>query len=169
MATMQKNVALFVLVAATAPAADLPDSWLLRQPDIVVRQMEFIYAGDIWTPTRSGAEPHRLPYTPEVESSLRFSPERNQIASMRNCDVLGGVERRLSWHRHYDGAVGWTPDGGKLSIHSGPWTAAPSCFPRTTAGPSHSPQCAQRTRASRPMDAASFPVPTSSRPGRNSL
>ena len=126
---MQKNFALFILVAARVLATDLADSRLLRQPGISARQIAFIYAGDIWTATRSGAEPRRLTHTPDVESSPRFSPDGNQIAFTRNGDVylmpaLGGAERRLTWHPQYDGAIGWTPDGGKLIIHSERWKGA---------------------------------------------
>jgi C-terminal processing protease CtpA/Prc len=123
---MQKKFALFILFAAAAPAADLSSSRLLRQPDISAHQIAFIYAGDVWTATRSGTEPRRLTHTPGAESSPRFSPDGRQIAFTRNGDVYvmlatGGAERRLTWHPQYDGAVGWTPDGRKLIIYSDRW------------------------------------------------
>lgn len=131
---MQTRFALFLLFATTAPAADLSSTRLLRQPDISARQVAFIYGGDVWTATRSGAEPRRLTHTPEVESSPRFSPDGRQIAFTRNGDVYvmpaaGGAERRLTWHPQYDGAVGWTPDGRKLIIHSDRWRGSHDVSP----------------------------------------
>ena len=123
---MQKRFALFVLFAAMAPAADLASSRLLRQPDISARQIAFIYGGDVWTATRSGAQPRRLTHTPEPESFPRFSPDGRHIAFTRSGDVYvmpatGGAERRLTWHPRNDSAVGWTPDGRKLIIYSERW------------------------------------------------
>lgn len=74
MSVMQKNFALFVLFAASAPAADLSSSRLLRQPNVSARQIAFIYAGDVWTANRSGTEPRRLTHTPEAESSPASLP-----------------------------------------------------------------------------------------------
>ncbi|MCX6625416.1 MAG: PDZ domain-containing protein [Acidobacteria bacterium] len=123
---MQKNLALFVLFAAAAPAAALSPSRLLRQPDISAHQIAFIYGGDVWTANRSGTEPRCLTQTPAVESSPRFSPDGRRIAFTRDGDVYvmpatGGAERRLTWHPRQDSAVGWTPDGRKLIIHSYRW------------------------------------------------
>ena len=134
MPVMPTKFALFVLFAATALAADLPSSRLLRQPDVSARQIAFVYGGDVWTATRSGTEPRRLTRTPEAESSPRFSPDGRQIAFARTGDVYvmpatGGVERRLTWHPQSDRAVGWTPDGRKLIVNSDRWRGSHDVSP----------------------------------------
>src|SRR5690349_6079942 len=123
---MHNNFAVLVLFATATPAVDVSSSRLLRQPDISARQIAFIYGGDVWNASRSGAEPRRLTNTPEAESSPRFSPDRRQIAFTRDGDVYvvpsgGGTERRLTWHPREDSVVGWTPDGRKLIVYSERW------------------------------------------------
>jgi C-terminal processing protease CtpA/Prc len=43
--------------------------------------------------------------------------------------ATGGGERRLTWHPQFDGAVGWTPDGRKLIIHSERWRGSHDVSP----------------------------------------
>ena len=110
-------------------ASDASGARLLREPDISAARVAFVYGGDIWTSSRSGADVRRLTSTVEPESSPRFSPDGRLIAFTRQGDVYvmpasGGPERRLTWHPGFDIAVGWAPDGRHIVLESDRWAGA---------------------------------------------
>jgi hypothetical protein len=53
LAYLKTNLALLILLAAALPAAHLPSSRSLREPDISAHQIAFIYAGDLRPPYSS--------------------------------------------------------------------------------------------------------------------
>lgn len=129
--------AALLLHAVSSAASGGSGARLLRQPDISATEVVFIYAGDIWTASRSGSNVRRLTKTPEAESYPRFSPDGRLIAFTRLGDVYvippaGGQGRRLTWHPQYDSAAGWTPGGRRIVMHSerwkGAWDVSPHVF-----------------------------------------
>ena len=123
---MRFIASVFLLLLCAPVYAAESGTRLLREPDVSSTHIVFVYAGDLWTATRSGAKPCRLTHTPEEESSPRFSPDGNLIAFERDNDIYtiptaGGPERRLTWHPRYDTPVAWTPDGRHIVMHSDRW------------------------------------------------
>ncbi len=121
--------AIFLALAAGAADAERAGTRRLRQPGLSAGRIVFIYAGDLWTASRSGGAPTRLTETPEAESYPRFSPDGERLAFARNGEVYlmpaaGGAEKRLTSNPHYDRPVGWTPDGKRVLIHSERWRGA---------------------------------------------
>lgn len=119
-----RPVLLLLLAAGLAVAASPSGTRLLRQPDISEEGLVFVYAGELWSASRTGESPRRLTTTAEAESYPKISPDGKWIAFTRNGDVYvipssGGEERRLTWHPSSDRAAGWTPDSGKILIMSG--------------------------------------------------
>ncbi len=118
-------LALLVLLAPAAPAADAP--LILRSPTLNRTHVVFAFAGDLWSVPRNGGEARRLTTGPGMESSPQFSPDGAQIAFTGEYDgnvdayvvpASGGVPKRLTWHPADDTALGWTPDGKKVLITS---------------------------------------------------
>jgi C-terminal processing protease CtpA/Prc len=132
---MTQALILSAIMASTLSADGRSGARLMRQPDISLQRIAFIYAGDLWTAPRSGGPAHRLTTTAEAESYPRFSPDGKWIAFARHGDIYvipaeGGEERRLTWHPANDRVAGWTPDGQRLLVHSDRLRGALTEFPR---------------------------------------
>src|SRR5579863_8970933 len=119
-------VLLFLLISPevrTAPS----ETRLLRQPDVSKDAVVFVYAGDLWTASRSGGEARRLTSHPGDELYPKFSPDGKWIAFTGeydgNADVYiipseGGEPGRLTYHPGNDQVLGWTPDSKKVLFRS---------------------------------------------------
>lgn len=132
---MIQALILSVFIASTAFAEGAFDARLMRQPDISLHTITFIYGGDLWIAPRGGGLAHRLTTTAEAESFPKFSPDGKWIAFTRHGDIYlipaqGGEERQLTWHPSNDRVAGWTPDGRKLLVHSDRLRGAMTEFPR---------------------------------------
>src|SRR6266540_1227061 len=74
---------LSVSTASTAPTAfaiNVTDTRLLTQPAVSAKSIAFIYAGDLWTCARDGANVRRLTSNAGPVSNPVFSPDGSLIA-----------------------------------------------------------------------------------------
>jgi tricorn protease len=127
----------FTAVAVSA-AAPLEESRLLRQPDIQLDRIVFVYAGDLWTVGRAGGAATRLTSHEGVENFPKFSPDGRTIAFTGeydgNVDAFtvpagGGEPTRLTWHPDRDMVAEWYPDGNSILVRS-PRASTPRRFDR---------------------------------------
>src|ERR1043166_6896614 len=122
--------ALLACLPAALPrsaAAQGAGTRLLRHPAVSKDLVAFEYGGDLWTVSRAGGPPRRLPATPGVETEPQFSPDGSRIAFTAtvagNTDAYvvsaaGGDPKRLTWHPGPDRVRGWTPDGKSVVFGS---------------------------------------------------
>jgi tricorn protease len=112
-----------VLLLATGAADAQIDARLLRQPDVSVTEVAFVYGGDIWVVSKEGGVAHRLSTPMGEESFPRFSPDGQQIAFTGNYDgnrdifvmpTKGGLPTRLTHHPDPDRMLDWYPDGKNI-------------------------------------------------------
>jgi tricorn protease len=117
-----------LLLSPPAAAIDPRDTRLLSEPAISAERIAFVYANDLWTAKRDGADARRLTSHAGVESGPSFSPDGRWIAFTGrydgNTDVFvvpaeGGSPKRLTFHPGADTALGFTPDG-KAVLFSSP-------------------------------------------------
>src|SRR6185437_2631387 len=122
-----KALCLFSLSGLLLPAAD-SNYLLLQRPAMNGNEIVFVYAGDVWSVSKSGGNAIRLTTGVGVETEPVFSPDGAQIAFTGeydgNTDVFvmpasGGVPKRLTYHPGADYAVSWTPDGKYVIFRSG--------------------------------------------------
>jgi len=139
---MSRRAAVRFAMSALAGLIWCASAWsaaplLLRNPSLSQDRIAFVYAGDIWTVSRSGGEARRLTSVGAVSEGPYFSPDGSQIAySTRErglTDVYvigaqGGVPRRLTWDPTGNLAVGWSPDGREVLFSS--THASKSVYPR---------------------------------------
>lgn len=121
------SLALTVFAAAGVAHAAV-HARMLRQPDVSVDRICFVYAGDIWIAPIAGGRAERLSTPAGEESFPRFSPDGRRIAFSANYDgntdvyvmpTEGGLPVRLTHHPDVDRVVDWTPDGGSILYASG--------------------------------------------------
>ena len=100
--------------------AALPETRLIRFPDIWHDQVVFVYAEDLWVSSTKGGPARRLTAHPGGELFPKFSPDGKWIAFTGeydgNADVFvvpaaGGDPKRLTYHPGGDMVLGWSPDG----------------------------------------------------------
>ena len=100
--------------------AALPETRLMRFPDIWHDQVVFVYAEDLWVSSTKGGPARRLTAHPGDELFPKFSPDGKWIAFSGeydgNADVFvvpsaGGEPKRLTYHPAGDMVLGWSPDG----------------------------------------------------------
>src|SRR5690606_12545613 len=105
---------LSVFLFSKAQAQD--ETLLLRNPDISIQHITFVYAGDVWIADKSGENPRRLTVNPGVEQNPMFSPDGQQIAFTGNYDgntdvyivsIYGGTPKRVTFHPTADMLRGW--------------------------------------------------------------
>jgi tricorn protease len=108
----------FLLISTATFAAK--ESRLLRYPDIKGDKIVFVYAGDLWTVSKTGGNALRLTTHQGLETNPYFSPDGKWIAFNAeydgNTDVFiipseGGEPIRLTYHPMPDLVAGWSPDG----------------------------------------------------------
>jgi tricorn protease len=111
---------LLLSLSTAAYAIDVTDTRLLTQPAVSARRVAFIYAGDLWTCDRNGANVRRITSNAGQVSNPVFSPDGSLIAFSAqydgNTDVFlvsadGGIPTRLTWHPGADIVQAFTPDG----------------------------------------------------------
>ena len=111
---------------------------LLRQPDLSLTHVVFVYGADIWVSDLNTNEVQRITSTPAVESNPRFSPDGKMIAFTSNrsgvnevyvVSVEGGTPTRLTWYPADSKALGWTPDGKQI-LYATTRETAPRSFNR---------------------------------------
>jgi tricorn protease len=131
---MMKRLALFfsltlglLLVAGAASAQPQPGPLLLQQPTLSRTQIVFVYAGDLWTVSRSGGDARRLTAGPGLKSHPKFSPDGQSIAYSANTSgnenvyvmpAQGGEPKQLTFAPGRDIVQGWTPDGKQVLFSS---------------------------------------------------
>jgi tricorn protease len=122
-----KALCVLPLFSLLLPAAD-SNYLLLQRPAMNLNAIVFVYAGDLWSVSRSGGKAVRLTTGAGVETDPVFSPDGSQIAFTGeydgNTDVFvipagGGVPKRLTYHPAPDYAVSWTADGKYVIFRSG--------------------------------------------------
>lgn len=100
---------------------------LFRESDVSETMITFVYAGDIWTVSKSGGVATKLSSPTGNEKFPKFSPDGSQIAFTANYDgnwdvyvipTTGGLPKRLTSHGGYDEVVDWHPDGSKILFTS---------------------------------------------------
>ncbi|MBI4469778.1 MAG: PD40 domain-containing protein [Acidobacteria bacterium] len=123
-----------LMFVAVAGAAE-PETRPMRFPDISRSQVVFVYAGDLWTASRTGGEAKRLTAYAGDELYPKFSQDGKWIAFTGeydgNADVYlipaaGGEPRRLTYHPGTDGVLGWSPDGRRILFRSNRYSAPPA-------------------------------------------
>ena len=121
------TVSLLCLFTAIAVFAGGKPTKLLRQPSISADNIAFIYAGDVWTADRGGANPRRLTIHQGSEMFPHLSPDGKLIAFTGDYDgnvdvfvvpIEGGSPRRLTFHPDADIVEGWSPDGKSILFRS---------------------------------------------------
>lgn len=104
-----------------------PPPLLLQEPTIHLREIVFVFAGDLWRVPREGGDAVRLTTHPGREHHPHYSPDGSLIAFSGdydgNTDVFvveatGGVPVRLTSHPGPDIVSGWSPDGKRILFSS---------------------------------------------------
>jgi len=97
----------------------------LRSPSLSNDRIAFAYASDIWTVSKTGADPRRITVNQDVEFEPILSPDGTTIAFSGNYDgnidvytvpVNGGMPKRLTYHPGNDVVRGW--HGSKILFTS---------------------------------------------------
>jgi len=118
---------LFFFLLPFAVQTALPETRLMRQPDISKDSIVFVYAEDLWTVARAGGQARRLTAHAGDELYPKFSPDGKWIAFTGeydgNSDVYvipaeGGEPRRLTYHPGNDMVLGWAPDSKRVLFRS---------------------------------------------------
>ena len=100
---------------------------MFREPDVSETMIAFVYAGDIWTVSKSGGMATKLSSPTGEEKFPKFSPDGSQIAFTANYDgnwdvyvipTSGGLPKRLTSHGGFDQVIDWHPDGSKILFTS---------------------------------------------------
>ena len=108
------------LQEGTRVSAVAGDTRLLAQPAVSANHVAFVYAGDLWSATLTGADVRRLTTSEGDVVSPAFAPDGQTIAFSADYDgntdvyivpVAGGAPKRLTWHPGADVVQGFTPDG----------------------------------------------------------
>jgi len=114
------------LVADASESAAVPgsvDARMFRYPAVSVKDIAFVYAGDIWVVPKSGGTAIRLSSPRGEEMFPRFSPDGASLAFTGNYDgnqdiyvvpTGGGLPRRVTYHGAPDRVLGWYPDGKQI-------------------------------------------------------
>jgi tricorn protease len=106
--------------AGTRVSAGATDTRLLSQPAVSADHVAFVYAGDLWSATLTGADVRRLTTSEGDVTNPAFAPDGQAIAFSADFDgntdvylvpVGGGAPKRLTWHPGADLVQGFTPDG----------------------------------------------------------
>ena len=133
--SFRRTLALLVACAAcftlagplAAPAAALEECRLMRMPDIQGDRIVFVYAGDLWTVTRTGGTAQRLTSHEGLEVFPKLSPDGDTVAFTGEYDgntdaytipVSGGEPKRLTFHPGNDLVAEWYPDGKSVLMRS---------------------------------------------------
>jgi tricorn protease len=118
---------LFALVTVSAGLASGQSPLLLQHPALSATEIAFVYAGDLWTVSRTGGVAQRLTAGIGTVSRPAFSPDGSEIAFTGNYDgnsdvyfipAGGGAPRRLTYHPAPDLVMGWTRDGKQVLFAS---------------------------------------------------
>ena len=139
----------FLVCLAAHVGVSAQGTRLLRQPNLGISQLAFVYGGDIWVVDKNGGEARRITSTAAVESDPHFSPDNRWIAFTSNRSGVaevyivpteGGIPTRLTWYPAGSSARGWTPDGKNI-IYTSARETAPVGYARlwsvpVTGGPS---------------------------------
>lgn len=128
--TILVSLLLFPLFVGLAPGLgnpDKPNALLFRFPDVSKTDIVFVYAGDLWTASKTGGTARRLSSPPGHEYFPKYSPDGSQIAFSGNYDgntdvyimpAEGGEPRRLTHHPMPDWVVEWYPEGDAVLVKS---------------------------------------------------
>jgi tricorn protease len=118
---------LLASLAVSAGLASGQSPLLLQHPTLNATEIAFVYAGDLWTVSRTGGVAQRLTAGIGTVSRPAFSPDGSEIAFTGNyngnSDVYvipagGGAPRRLTYHPAPDWVMGWTRDGKQVLFAS---------------------------------------------------
>src|SRR6476469_5477988 len=113
-------LAISVAVVLLGPfiRASATDTRLLSQPAVSADHVAFVYAGDLWSATLTGADVRRLTTSEGDVTNPAFAPDGQAIAFSADFDgntdvylvpVGGGAPKRLTWHPGADLVQGFTP------------------------------------------------------------
>jgi tricorn protease len=118
---------IIALVPASHCFADENPPLLLRHPTVSVKQIVFVYGGDLWSVAKEGGAAQRLTAGDGRASVPVFSPDGSRIAFTGTYDgnpdvyvipATGGTARRLTFHPSADHVSGWSPDGKRILFAS---------------------------------------------------
>ncbi len=124
---MRFAAGLFVVITLSAGSAHSQAPLLLQHPTLSATQIAFVYAGDLWSVSRSGGVAQRLTAGIGTVSRPAFSPDGSEIAFTGNYNgnsdvylipAAGGEPKRLTYHPSPDLVVGWTRDGTQVMFAS---------------------------------------------------
>ncbi len=119
--------AFLTLGAAAGRAQPQQGPLLLQQPTLNKTRIVFVYAGDLWSVSRSGGAATRLTAGPGLKSNPKFSPDGNWIAFSSNANgnenvyvmpADGGQPKQITFSPGPDVVQGWTPDGKRILFSS---------------------------------------------------
>src|SRR5262249_26739120 len=88
------------------------------------QRLYFPRAGDLWQASIAGGQPAAVWTTPQAETNITPSPDRQRVAFVRNRDIVvrllaDGKETVVPRSDHPLGGIGWTPDGKNLVFTAG--------------------------------------------------
>jgi tricorn protease len=118
---------LFASLMVSASLSYCQAPLLLQHPTLNATEIAFVYAGDLWTVSRTGGVAQRLTAGVGTVSRPAFSPDGSEIAFTGNyngnSDVYivpagGGAPRRLTYHPAPDWVMGWARDGKQVLFAS---------------------------------------------------
>jgi tricorn protease len=121
-------MAVWLLVAASSFAQEMPEGRLMRFPDIYKDRVVFSYAGDLWLVPSAGGIARRITTHPGLELFPKFSPDGKWIAFTGQYDghfhvyvipAEGGEPKQLTFQ----------PDVATVSERGGPNNMVITWFP----------------------------------------
>ncbi len=108
--------------------ANVPNTGMLRYPDVSQKHIVFLFANDLWLVDRAGGMARPLASPPGIEAMPRFNADGSRIAFVGSYDggrdiysigVDGGIPQRHTWHPATEAFYDWSPQGGFLYSSNG--------------------------------------------------